>query len=205
MSTKSTAEEKKMNSMIDKCELYDIDRAVIETLAKAGINPTEPMVRFGTRHLTRYFGADNCYGPLFECQSNDQGKHLTLIPAFSPSNFWDGINSTPTSSGIIYFKSQRKADDASCQMIIGYDDIQMAGRLEDNWDLTAEIHEDLEHDRHRNNRGRLETKTVDGKIVSFTAHGIAEDRVRQYANLVTALYIDEAVKALAKDFGEIKF
>ena len=63
----------------------------------------------------------------------------------------------------------------------------------------------MEHDRHRNNRGRLETKTVDGKIVSFTAHGIAEDRVRQYANLVTALYIDEAVKALAKDFGEIKF
>lgn len=189
-----------MDSMIDNCELYDIDRAVIETLAKAGIHPTEPMVRFEYGKIS----PNDWFGPLFECQNDDKGKHFTLISAFSPSNFWDGTNGAPTSSGIIYFKSQRKVSDEGCQLILGYDEIQMVGRFEDNWDLTAEIHEELEHDRQRNDRGQLETKTVEGKVVRFTALGIAEDRVRQYANLVTALYIDEAVKALAKDFGEIK-
>jgi hypothetical protein len=190
-----------MDSMIDKCELYDIDRAVIETLAKAGIQPTEPMVHFKYGKLS---GTD-WYGPLFECQSEEKGKHLTLISAFSPSNFWDGTSAAPTSSGIVYFKSQGKVADEGGQILLGYDEIQMAGRFEDNWDLTTEINEELEHARQRNNNGQLETKTVDGKVVSFTALGIAEDRVRQYANLITALYIDEAVKTLAKDFGELSF
>ncbi len=188
-----------MNSVIDNCERYNLDKAVIETLANAGINPTEQMVRF--RH--EKYGANDWYGPLFECERNE-GK-FTLVSAFSPGNFWDGTTSTPTSSGIIYFKSEGNVAGGGCQMILGYDGMQMAGRFSDDFDLTTEIHGELESDREIEKLARLETKVEGSKVVSFTALGITEDRMKQYANLVTALYIDKAVKVLARDLGEINF
>ena len=188
-----------MKSMIDSCELYDLDNAVIDTLARAGIRPTEPMVSF----RYGYFSSWNNYGPLFECQN--KGKSFTLVPAFTPNNFWDGTTSAPTSSGTIYFQWRGETADEIGNLFLGYDSMQMEGRFQYDWDLTAEIHEELEFDRHRNNQGKLETKTLNGKVVGFKASGIAEDQVRQYANLVTALYIEEAVKVLARDIGEIKF
>ncbi len=32
-----------MRNLIEKCDVYDLDRAVIDTLARAGIQPTEAM------------------------------------------------------------------------------------------------------------------------------------------------------------------
>src|SRR3989344_5896016 len=173
---------------IKESSVYDLDQAVLLTMQRRHLRPTQELARYTKlRHIE---DKETYYGPSWTHQ--EPKRTAQLFAGYDTNGFWDALNSGPVSSAIVVLEEY--IPQGLNRLILTPDCLRMDAVQKDCFGY-PKFFEEIVDELQAYSKGDqgITLKTSFPESLTVIADNLKPDHIEHYLNLALALYIDLAL------------